>query len=244
MIRIAAVRYLNARPLWEALREDPQLELTLDVPRRCAERLRRGEADVALVPAVELLRDPRLRPLGRSGVAADGAVESVLLLAPCGLDRLEAVVEDPASRTSNALARVLLRERHGLQVPFVAGGAGPRTGRVLIGDAALRAPAAAVRLDLAAEWKGWTGLPFVFARWATAHPSPPAAWTELLERARARGLALRPAIARDAARELGLPAPRLLRYLGERLGYELGPRHEAALRRFAASLSPATQEAA
>lgn len=248
-LRVAAVHYLNARPLWEALRDDPQVELALDTPRGCADRLAAGRCDVALLPSAELLRRPGLSAVGSSGIAADGPVESVLLLSPVPVEQLEAVRTDPASCTSNALARVLLRDRFGVDVPFLPAAGRPRApsarqGQVLIGDAALRPPSARVTLDLAEEWRSWTGLPFVFARWTTAATDPPAEWAERLDAAREVGLQARPRLAREAALELGLPEARLRRYLEQRLHYALGPAHEAALRLFAARITPPEEVAA
>lgn len=235
-LRLAAVRYANARPLWEALAGDPRVELVIDTPRACARRLEEGACDAALVPSVEVIRHG-WRPLGRGGVASTDRARTVLLLAPGPLAALDAVEADPTSRTSNALCEVLLRRRDGLDVPVLPADqvmAPPeRRGRVLIGDAALRPPPAALTLDLAREWTAWTGLPFVFARWATARRRPPAWWAALLDEALARGLAARQEIAAAEAARLGLPREELEEYLMVTLRHELGAEHDAALALFA-----------
>jgi chorismate dehydratase len=236
-LRVAAVRYANARPLWAALEDDPRVALTLDTPRACARRLEEGACDVALVPSVEIIRHG-WPTLGRGGVASTDRARTVLLLAPGPLSTLEAVEADPTSRTSNALCEVLLRRRHGLDVPVVATSGAARRGRVLIGDPALRPPPAALTLDLASEWRAWTGLPFVFARWATARRRPPAWWAALLDEALARGLAARPALAAAEAARLGLPLEELEEYLMVTLRHELGLEHEAALALFARHVAP------
>lgn len=235
-LRLAAVHYANARPLWDALAADPRVDLALDTPRACARRLAAGECDAALVPSVEVLRHG-WRTVGRGGVASTDHARTVLLLAPGPLTSLEAVEADPTSRTSNALCEVLLRRRHGLDLPVLPAdevrAPAERRARVLIGDAALRPPAAALTLDLAREWTAWTGLPFVFARWATRRPRPPAWWAALLDEALVRGLAARPEIAAAEAARLGLPREELEEYLMVTLRHELGAEHDAALGLFA-----------
>lgn len=235
-LRVAAVRYANARPLWDALRGRPGVRLVTDTPRGCAARLAAGACDVALVPSAELCRHG-WTPLGRGGVASTDRVRTVLLLAPGPLAGLREVVADPTSCTSNALCQVLLRERHGLPARVVAASAAPGAGRVLIGDAAFRPPPAALTLDLAADWTAWTGLPFVFCRWATARPCPPAPWADLLDDALEAGLARRPTLAREEAARLGLPEDEVATYLTRTLTHALGPAHEAALARFARHLA-------
>ena len=56
-IRVGAVNYLNAKPLYYRLCElAPEVRLTMEVPSRLAEQLAAGELDVALIPSIEYLR--------------------------------------------------------------------------------------------------------------------------------------------------------------------------------------------
>ena len=53
-IRVGAVSYLNAKPLYYRLSEfAPDVRLSMNVPSRLAERLASGVLDVALIPSVE-----------------------------------------------------------------------------------------------------------------------------------------------------------------------------------------------
>ncbi len=107
------------------------------VPSQINASLRRGEVNAAFISSVHA---PRFTCTDL-GIIARGAVYSVLVLP-------EAEGDDPASETSNRLAKVL-----GLH------------GRVLIGDAALKYYLdGGEGIDLAAEWYARTGLPFTFAR--------------------------------------------------------------------------------
>lgn len=216
-LRFGAVPYLNARPLLEGLSP-----LVLATPSELARRFARGELDVALLPvaAGEASGLPRV---GTLGIAAEGPVESVLLFLRKEVAAVETVALDPASRTSVALARLLLEEAMGLSPRYVEP---PADAELLIGDAALvRGATDEPRLDLAEEWTRWTGLPFLFAAWYGDARAAPA-----LEEAFARG---RPGIARYAREAgLGLPPARLERYLRERIRFRIGPREEEGLALF------------
>ena len=203
-MRFGAVSYLNAKPLIEGL-----APLVLDTPAHLADRMEAGELDVALLPvaAGERLGLPRV---GNLGIAAEGRVDSVLVFIRRGPVRT--IRLDPASRTSRILARVLYRERFGHDPEPVESDA---DAELVIGDAALEREGKSI--DLAEEWTAWTGLPFVFAAWY-GDPAAAAALAAAYERGRAR-------LANYASGEL-------LKYLQERIRFEIGPREEQGLARF------------
>ena len=245
--RAAAVGYLNARPLFEPLLESTACELSLARPSEVARQLREGEADLGLVPAIELLRQPDLEILGDAAIACDGAVESVLLLLKRPVAEVQRLAIDAASRTSQVLARVVLEEAHGLHpevreeeadVAF----AGDWADAVLvIGDRALEHRAAGVpHLDLGEAWTALTGQAFVFAVWAgrkglaAAHPNLIAE----LAAAREEGLGRRGRMAADWARESGLDEEMLRVYLTHRIRYRLAARERAGLATFLEKAAP------
>jgi len=216
-MRFGAVSYLNARPLIEGL--EP---LVLDAPSALALRVERGELDVSLLPVIagESLG---LERVGSLGIAAEGAVDSVLVFTRCPLGECRTLRLDPASRTSNVLAQLILAEVHEVELELVDGEA---DAELLIGDAALqRALDGEPSLDLASEWTRWSGLPFVFAAWY-GDPASEAA----LEQAYRRG---RDRIEQYAANaNLSLPAEALSVYLRERIRFRIGPREEQGLQLF------------
>ena len=115
-IRVGAVTYLNARPLTFTLPKLlPDAEIVVDYPSRLADGLIDERFDVALVPSIEYLRQPGLRIASDAVIACDGAVRSVKLYGRVPVERVETLALDEGSRTSAALAQVLLRERFGLQ---------------------------------------------------------------------------------------------------------------------------------
>lgn len=182
--RIAAVSFLNTVPLIEGLvaAPHPDVVLTVDLPSRLAAQLAGCIVDAALVPAVEILRGNTGGILSPSGIACDGPVDSVALFAAGPLDGLRTVWADRGSRSSVALLKVLLAERHGVRPEFLV--IEPEPGRrlpagegmLVIGDRCFAQAGAIARdnpddlhlHDLGALWKDLTGLPFVFAAWAAA----------------------------------------------------------------------------
>jgi len=214
-MRYGAVSYLNARPLVEGL--EP---LLLEPPARLVECFAGGGLDVALLPVVAG-ESAGMTRVGSLGVAAEGAVQSVLLLARRPLNEIVTLRLDPDSRTSNVLAQLLLGR------PRVVDAQAPADAEVVIGDRALVRAAAEreTAIDLAALWTERTGLPFVFAAWYGDAAAEPA-----LEDAYARGRKKIQAYSAESA--IGVETSALESYLRERIRYRLGPREVEGLERF------------
>jgi chorismate dehydratase len=237
--RIGIVDYANVAPLIEGL--DATWPLRRETPARLADLLTQGELDVAILPSIELARIPGVRAIPGLGIAADGRCDSVFLFTKLPLREVRSVTLDASSRTSSALARILLDREGAREITFEAmdgGGVADRLAAadatLLIGDPALCAeiPEGVTRLDLATEWKRHVGLPFVFACWATRRgfeltPSI----REGLEEAAERGLARVPELARRESERTGLSAARLEAYFAV-LQYRLDERHVQGLRAF------------
>ncbi|HVG93001.1 MAG TPA: menaquinone biosynthesis protein [Planctomycetota bacterium] len=250
MLTLGNVPYLNTVPLAAFL--PPDVGQREADPGVLADWLRAGTVDAAMLPVAEALRGAGDGYVGRYGIACDGGVESVLAFLPVADAPPAAwprhVVLDPASRTSQALLRVLLERRFGLAPTYEvapAPGPDPRSRpdavTLVIGDRALRHregwPGGV--LDLGAAWKEWTGLPFVFARW-TARRGLPAAEREalarILDEAARAGLAQRDALATAHGPRHGLSAEAARRYFRKAVVYEIDARAEAGLERFAREL--------
>ncbi len=107
MLRIGCVKYLNARPLihgWSGA-------VDFDHPAALCRKLERGNLDVALVSSLEYLRRPIYRIIDGVSISARGAVYSVIVAHNEDLSHAEEIEIDPASETSIALLRYLLRHR-------------------------------------------------------------------------------------------------------------------------------------
>ncbi len=256
ILRVGAVPYLNAKPLIAGI-EETGVELRLAVPSRLPDLLEQGELDVALIPSIEYLRGRSLFVIPDISIASRGAVRSVLLfLKVPRVGDIRQVALDESSLTSATLVRIILQERYGLSlskvkyipcpVPSMVQGlpigqnlSDVRTDAVLvIGDNAMKLAANSppkadtAILDLGAEWKALTGLPFVYALWATYKEELVDSARELLHEAKRSGLASLDEIAKREAGRLGLEQGFCLRYLSENIHYDLGEEEIAGLRRF------------
>jgi len=252
-IRIGTVKFLNAWPLTHGLDGRDGVTVRSAPPSALAEMFKRGEVDVALAPSIDYFRlaaghGERARAGGATGfvalpvaaIGSRGAVGSALLFGFTESDGLRRVVLDPASHSSNALARIIVARRFGGRVHFVmpedtgVAATRPPDAEVLIGDEALVAerPEAKWVLDLGEEWERLVHLPFVYAFWVARVDGPLEVLVELLSAARDAGLAAREQLAARAARELGIPAETAERYLTERVRYEFGAKERSGVRAF------------
>lgn len=220
-LRISVVDFLNARPLtWGLLHAPPPgVEVSRDVPSVCAAKLASGEADVGLIPSIEYQRIPGLRVIPRLGIAASSEVRSVLLVSDVSRERIRSVALDPASRTSAALTRILLKRVYGLAPDYRDR---ETDARLIIGDPALKTRLNGhVVLDLAAEWRAFSGHPFVFAFWAVRAERATAELDSLLRASHRAATEHFDALVREEAAATGLAAPVVEDYLRHALHYDL-----------------------
>jgi len=158
-LRIAAVPYLNAAPLVHCLSF-----IDKAVPSKLAQWLDNDQCDIATLPIGAVLDRPDWRVLPSLGIAADGPVRTVMLLHRDPIEGIRKFQPDPASRSSNLLCRIVLKEATGTD-PEIGTAPGAR---VVIGDAAFKHDPSFEGTDLASAWKSQTGLPMVFAGWVAA----------------------------------------------------------------------------
>jgi chorismate dehydratase len=255
---LGVIDYLNVAPVYDALRRDasflPSVELVSGVPSAMNAALLAGEIDLSNVSSVAFGQraDEWLLVPGLS-VAAQERVESVLLFSwHADWRALDggSVALSSESATSVALVRLLAEERYRARpryltmAPVLDQMLAGHDAALLIGDSALveghrrREIAGRGRpyvFDLAAEWRAWTGLPFVFAVWAArvdrAREIAASGIVAALSASKRRGLDDLGRIATEAAERLNLPKDVCLRYL-RLLDYELGERDVEGLRRF------------
>jgi chorismate dehydratase len=242
-IRIVGVRFLNARPLLAGL--DAGLvapfrySFETAEPSVCADRLAAGGAVAGLVPVAALPGIPDAVALPALGVAARREVRSVLLIARQPLSRVRTLAAHTASRTSVALARLLLAERWGVRPrvvparPPLAAMLEHADAAVLIGDPALRAHGRTglEEVDLAAAWVEWTGLPFVFAVWGV-RPDAPEGLPTLLEASFASAVERWEQLVPQWADAHGIGREETRAYLGQTLSYRLGDAEHESVRVF------------
>ncbi len=232
----AASTYANSAPLvYGVSAVAPQVRLIEGRPSELAPLLIGGRVDAALVPVVNLFEHEELRMLPDAGVCAKDEVWSVLLECRRPIQRVRTVARDAASRTSNALAEIVLRKHVGLEVEMrPPSGARRADARVVIGDRALcLPPQGPTRYDLAKLWREMTGRPFVFAVWACRADHPRRdALADLVRNARDWGVAAIGDIAAQEAQRLGLDEAYCQAYLRSAIHYQVGPDEEAAMSLF------------
>ncbi len=243
-LRVAAVGYLNARPLYEGLDREPasaRIRLDCAIPSEVARRVAEDEADIALMPVAAAATIGDLRLVRGCAIATRGPVRSVVLVGEQPIDELDELAVDLSSRTSVVLARLLLRSRRSGKEPRLVGlgpreavaHVGGRRGALVIGDPALEIEGRFPHvLDLGVAWRELTGLPFVFAAWCGRPGALSVDDERLLERAKVAGLERRHAIAAEHAERTGLPVDSLRGYLDDAICYELGDEERRGLERF------------
>ena len=240
-LRIGAVTYLNAKPLaWTLAALAPEVEVVVDLPSRLADGLAAGRLEAALIPSVEHFRIPGTTVVSDACVACAGPVKSVKLYGRVSPERIRTLALDEGSRTSVALARVLLADRFGLEPqtePLPIGASAAETDAdavMLIGDRGMRPPEGEFEFvwDLGQEWFHWTGLPFVFAMWVARPGAPLARLDRLLTAARDQGVRVLEEIARQESPTVGIPEEECLSYLRDHLSFHLGKQERAGLEMF------------
>jgi chorismate dehydratase len=173
-------------------------------------------------------------------IACRGPVLSVKLFSRGPVKSIRTLALDEGSRTSVALARVLLHERYGLSprvqpLPLERSLEDTDADAVLlIGDRAMHSPAGRFEVvwDLGDEWCRWAELPFVFAMWVARAGAPIEGLDVALGEARDAGVAHLDEIAEREAAPLGLTRPQCVSYLRDNLYFYLGPREQRGLELF------------
>lgn len=113
-LRISIVQYLNTAPLVWGFTNGPlqgKYDLSFTVPSQCAEDLRAGRADVAIIPAIEYQRIPGLAILPDMAIASKNQVRSLLVVAKKPIAQVETFALDSSSRSTQVLTRILCAEK-------------------------------------------------------------------------------------------------------------------------------------
>jgi len=197
-LRLGRIPYINCYPVYGAVDRGVvalDADLVDGVPSALNRQMAAGTLDVSVISAVEYARDARrYLLLPDLAISCDGPVRSVMLFSRIPATALggRRVLVSRSSMTSVALLELLFEHVWKVRPHFVPAdaevadverfGDEAHDARLVIGDAALvldarrrAAPDAASyphAYDLGAEWKGWTGLPFVFAVWVAQRTTP------------------------------------------------------------------------
>jgi chorismate dehydratase len=120
-LRISIVQYLNTAPLvWGftngSLRG--KYDLSFTVPSECAEALRRGDADIAIIPAIEYQRIPNLVVLPDLAIASKQRVRSLLIVSKVPIRQARKLALDRSSRSTQALTKMLFDQHWSIAPEF------------------------------------------------------------------------------------------------------------------------------
>ena len=205
-IRISAVSYTNTKPFIYGLQHSDildKIDLSLDTPSDCAQKLIDDRVDIGLIPVAAVLNIPNWEIVSDYCIGAVGAVNSVFIFSNCDIKDIRRLQLDPQSRSSNNLAKVLLKNYWKLSPELIADAADysqlneENTAFVQIGDRTFgKKDQYKYVYDLAEEWQNFTGLPFMFASWIANKPVDAGFITEF-NKALKLGLDNRPALFKE-----------------------------------------------
>ncbi|HAE66527.1 MULTISPECIES: menaquinone biosynthetic enzyme MqnA/MqnD family protein [Sphingobacterium] len=175
-IRVSAVSYTNTYPFLNGIRKSKvmeQIDLSVDYPSACAQKVIDDQADIGIIPTAALLSLPEYYINTDFCIGTEGAVDSVFIFANKPIEEVKTLRLDKQSRTSNGLARVLIKNYWKKDVELVTDESIEPDAYVLIGDRTFgKKNAVPYVYDLGEEWFNFTGLPFAFALWVSNKKLP------------------------------------------------------------------------
>jgi chorismate dehydratase len=177
-IKVSVVSYLNSKPFAYGLLKSEilkSIDLSLDIPSKCAAKLESNQADIGLVPVAALVENENLWVVSDKCIGSEGKVRTVVLASEVPVEEIETILMDYQSRSSVLLTKVLANffwkkefiwknTLPGFENKLING----KIAGVVIGDRVFDIEKKYKYIyDLSEEWQKYTGLPFVFAVWAT-----------------------------------------------------------------------------
>ena len=183
-IKISVITYLNTKPFLYGITHSAlksSIDLSLDVPAVCADKLKDGTADIGIIPVAEIPSIKGANILTDFCISASGKVRTVVMVSQVPLNEITKIVLDYQSRTSVQLVKILVRDYWKFQPEWENGGIGyiqedikGTTAGVIIGDRVFEYEDQFPYVyDLGEAWKALTGLDFVFACWVANKPIDP-----------------------------------------------------------------------
>lgn len=175
-IKISAVSYANSKPFIYGIEHSDlinKIDLSLDIPSDCADRLIEGQVDIGLIPVAAIPFVPNATIVADYCIGSIGAVNSVFIFSNVAVGEIRNLRLDSHSKTSNNLAKVLLKFYWKQDVVFTTDADAEVDAIVLIGDRTFgKKESFAFAYDMGEEWMNFTGLPFVYAAWVANKSIP------------------------------------------------------------------------
>jgi chorismate dehydratase len=241
-IRISAVKYANTYPFIYGLIEsgfDKRVILETDHPADCAAKLISGRVDIGLIPVASLPLLKEYYIISDYCIGADGNVRTVMLLSNCPFEKIETIYLDYRSRSSVNLTKVLAKncwEKEfrwfNTSKGFDFINVGLNEAVVLIGDQCFDYENRfRYKIDLALEWKAFSGLPFVFACW-TANKKLDNLFIEEFNKALQLGVKNIDAVVDKFGNTGSITGEILKKYLTENIDYDFNEEKKKGLKLF------------
>ncbi len=174
-IKVGAVSYLNTKPLIYGFKHGhkvPGMKLIEEYPSKVATMLLNDEIDIGLVPVAIIPKLKEYYIITDYCIGAEGPVASVCIFSDVHINNVEKVLLDYQSKTSVALAKILLKQYWRISpkledtVKDFRNHIKGTTAGIVIGDRAFEQRNQSTYIyDLAEAWIDMTSLPFVFAAW-------------------------------------------------------------------------------
>lgn len=234
LIKLGSVPFLNVKPLILPLEEglvEHDFEVLYTPPSNLSTMLFEKRVDLGLIPIAELLKRGIYSIVPNISISSYGKVDSVILISRSEIEEIKTVAVDARSQSSAGLLRVILEIFYKLSPNYIRREPNDRflvgvDGGMLIGDIGLKLryfPPKGYRVfDLGEIWTSETGLPFVYAIYAVNGGVHLGKNLRALYIAKSIGLRDVERIAKIESEKLGLSEEICLRYLTERIKYNLG----------------------
>jgi len=176
-MKIAAVSYINTLPFLYGINNSElknKVDLKTYIPSECAEKLINNEVDLGLIPVAVIPKLKEYYIISDYCIGAKNKVDSVFLFSDVPLNKIENIILDYQSQSSNNLTKVLCKNYWKITPNFIDAHKNYQseieetTAGVVIGNRALKDKHKYKYVyDLAFEWQQFTGKPFVFALWVS-----------------------------------------------------------------------------
>ncbi|RZK79632.1 MAG: radical SAM protein [Pedobacter sp.] len=236
-IKISAVAYTNTKPFIYGISHSDvinKIDLSLDIPSDCAAKLINEQVDIGLIPVAAIPFVPNANIISDYCIGSVGAVNSVFIFSNLPVEEIKSVRLDSHSRTSNNLAKVLLKFYWKKDVAFTTDINTATDAIVLIGDRTFgQKESYPFVYDMGEEWMNFTGLPFVYAAWVANKEIDPSFVKEFNE-ALSIGLAQRNELLNQLPVHQGFD---LRDYLFNKLDFDLSAKKREALELFLSYIS-------
>jgi len=241
-IRISAVKYANTYPFIYGLKEsgfEKKVILETDHPSDCAAKLISGEVDIGLIPVASLPLLNEYHIISDYCIGANGNVRTVMLLSDSPLEKIRTIFLDYRSRSSVNLSKVLAKNYWkkefrwiNTSIGFDFRNIGPEEAVVLIGDQCFEFEKSfRYKIDLARQWKEFSGLPFVFACW-TANKKLDNDFIEEFNKALQLGVKNIDAVVKKFGKTGTITGKILKTYLTENIDYDFNDEKKMGLKLF------------